>query len=60
MAKRPTLVTTQRPTRDSFIITLSHNGEYMEVPLRFDQVRLLAIEATEAACMWPAAPAKAS
>jgi hypothetical protein len=57
---RPTLVIFRRPTPDSAEIVLSHKGETLTVPLTFDQVRLLAVEATECACMWPAKPAKAS
>jgi hypothetical protein len=51
---RPTLVIFRRPTPASAEIVLSHKGETMTVPLTFDQVRLLAVEATESACLWPA------
>ena len=53
---RPTLVIFRQESKDSAEIVLSRNGETMVVPLTFDQVRLLAIKATEAACIWPADP----
>ena len=56
MATRPTLVIFRQEAKDSAEIVLSHKGETIVVPLTFDQVRLLAIKATEAACIWPADP----
>ena len=53
-SRRPTLVIFRQPDKNSAEIVLSRNGETICVPLTFDQVRLLAVQATEAACGWPA------
>lgn len=60
MSKRPTLVIFRCPSIGEAEIVLSKDGETFVVPLTFDQVRLLAVRATESACSWPAEPAKAS
>ena len=60
MAKRPTLVGFRQETADSADLIISKNGETMIVPLSFEQVRLIAVKATDAACRWPVKPAKAS
>lgn len=50
---RPTLLIFRQQNKNSAEIVLSRDGETLCVPLTFDQVRLLAVQATEAACMWP-------
>ena len=58
--KRPTLVIFRQQSPSEAELVLSRNGETLCVPLTFDQVRLLAVQATEAACRWPAEPCDAA